>query len=219
MRQSVSRLYLITLAALIQGCVTLAGDAHVRQVLIKSSGEAGSGIIIASNLVVTNHHVVDGASISSVKLPSGEQLRVLQVKHSPNLDMSVLITNCASQPWPALKPLSPTIGDRLALHGPQALVPRKTLISGQVNNDSIYAAHPKPLSPNSYGFGLDIRIPQGFSGGPIVDTTTGAIVGMSQGNVTLNAEAGPTGYFYSLKQVLAEVNQLVAGLSLPICRG
>ncbi len=63
----------------------------------------GSGVIIdASGIVLTNHHVVEGADEVTVQLSDGRELKALEIKADPRSDLAVLRVR-ADEPLPAAR--------------------------------------------------------------------------------------------------------------------
>ncbi len=202
--------YLLGATAIaLSSCATLPSNPHKYQILIHTPSQAGSGIYMNDRYIATNHHVIEAGVITKITKADGSKIDYERFLTSSKLDLAVIVLPCRDNGIEPVVANSPTLGMNVSLYGPQTLIPRDTRITAIVDNLNIYASHPKPLSPFSYGLGIDKQIPQGFSGGPVIDLASDTVIGMTQGNVEMSSERGPTGYFYAIDQVIKESIQLM----------
>ncbi|CAH2408297.1 Do family serine endopeptidase [Mesorhizobium escarrei] len=136
----------------------------------------GSGFIISSDgTIVTNNHVIDGASDIKVTLEDGTELPATLVGRDAKSDLAVLKVTTA-------KPL-PTLAwgdsDRLRAGDPILAIGNPFGI-GTTVTAGIVSARGRDLNSGPYDDFLQIDAPinHGNSGGPLVDTN-GAVVGIN----------------------------------------
>jgi formylglycine-generating enzyme required for sulfatase activity/S1-C subfamily serine protease len=131
----------------------------------------GSGFFIEPNQVVSNFHVVEGASKVVVrKLGKQDQAEVKQIlKFSKKLDLAILETPTPGKPLPLHKEQNQFIGDRVvAIGNPKGL-------EGTVSEGIISS-----LRPNGSFKILQVTAPisPGSSGGPLFDME-GRVIGVT----------------------------------------
>ena len=213
--QSIAFLSRSTLFAALLLCSRLAmGEKTTRDifqsskesiVLILSYGPSGapvslgSGFFIEPNQVVSNFHVVEGASKVIVrKLGKQDQAEVKQIlRFSKKLDLAILETATPGKPLPLYKEQNQFIGDRVvAIGNPKGL-------EGTVSEGIISS-----LRPNGSFKILQVTAPisPGSSGGPLFDME-GRVIG-----VTTAAFAGGQNLNFAIPVTLFERRlQLIAG--------
>lgn len=136
----------------------------------------GSGVIVSpEGYVLTNHHVIEGASDIEVRLADGREARARLVGTDPDTDIAVLKIDLASLPVVALGDVG-----RLAV-GDQVLAIGNPFNVGQTVTSGIVSA----LGRNRLGLSTfenfiqtDAAINPGNSGGALVDAR-GALVGIN----------------------------------------
>jgi len=161
--------------------VRAARDATVR-VIARGCGvgqvEAGSGWPIALEYLVTNAHVVAGASRVTVDAPSGNTLSATVVLYDPNVDVAVLHV-----PRLGLRPLPTTAGDP-ARGTPGAVIGypgggQEQAVAAAVNGTETargYNIYNSATVDRRIAVLHAVVIP-GNSGGPVVDLQ-GAVIGL-----------------------------------------
>jgi len=154
---------------------------------------SGSGFIVSSDgYVVTNNHVVDGASRLLVVLNDGRELTGRVVGRDPNTDIAVIKVDARDLP-------TARIGDSDALEtGDWVLALGYPLQLGQTTTAGIVSAKGRSLgimrrddeatAPLEHFIQTDAAINPGNSGGPLVDLQ-GRVVGVN------SAIASPTGFY------------------------
>ena len=146
----------------------------------------GSGVIVRTDgVVVTNNHVVQGASALRIITADRREFEARIVLSDPRTDLAVLQIEGADQPFPAL-PFADTrdvkVGDMvLAIGNPFGLT--QTVTSGIV---SAVARTEVGVSDYSFFIQTDAAINRGNSGGALVDMT-GALVGV---NTAIYSQSG-----------------------------
>jgi S1-C subfamily serine protease len=140
----------------------------------------GSGFVIDSDgHIVTNEHVVDGATSATVRFWNGDTYKATVVGSDPSTDLAVIK---ADAPESVLHPLSLAdsskvqVGDAaIAIGSPFGL--EETVTSGIVS-----ALHRSMRAPNSFTINdsiqTDAAINHGNSGGPLLNSS-GQVIGVN----------------------------------------
>ena len=175
------------------------------------SSAQGSGFIYdEAGHVVTNQHVVAGASSISVSLWNGAEFDAELVGVDPSTDIAVLRIDA---PKALLEPLrlanssAVAVGDQvLAFGSPFGL-------EGTVTSGIVSALHREMTAPNNYTITdtiqTDAAINHGNSGGPLVDGS-GRVIGV---NAQIESESGGSdgvGFAIPSNTVRSIVRQLIA---------
>ncbi|MEQ1565583.1 MAG: trypsin-like peptidase domain-containing protein, partial [Myxococcota bacterium] len=175
--------------AVVSVVVQAAGEASPHAWLAET-GE-GSGFVIAPDgLVLTNFHVVDGASAISLEWSDGTSRPARMVGGDASLDVALLRVE-TSDPLPFV-----TLGDSDQLEvGDWVVAMGNGLGLGTTATAGIVSGKRRSLGRDPFGTGpsLDARSPgfiqtdaainQGSSGGPLFDLD-GRVVGMSTAIIT-----------------------------------
>ena len=183
-----------------------------------SAGEAtGTGFVIDSKgLIVTNEHVVEGASKLTVTLQDGTDIRATLVGKDSSTDLALLRIDPGSHALPALT-LSDDSGlqvgqDVYAIGSPYAL--QGTLTTGVISQ-----LHREITSPNGFSISnaiqTDAELNPGNSGGPLLDAS-GQVIGVNAqvygGSQSVSGQAtGGTGLGFAIPS--STVKRIVGQLS------
>jgi serine protease DegQ len=171
----------------------------------------GSGVIIgAEGLVLTNHHVVEGAENIEVLLSDGRRTKAKLVGSDPESDLAVLQTELTSLPaMPFANPDSAKVGDVvLAIGNPFGV--------GQTVTMGIVSA----LGRNQLGINTfenfiqtDAAINPGNSGGALVDTE-GRLLGINTAIYSRSGGSLGIGFAIPVSTVRNVVDQITKGGSV-----
>jgi putative serine protease PepD len=172
----------------------------------------GSGFEIdAQGHIVTNQHVVDGATAITVRFQSGKTAKATLVGSDPSTDIAVLKVNMpASQLHPLAFGSSSAVqvGEPVAAIGSPFGLP-ETLTSGIVS-----AVNRTITAPNNFSISgaiqTDAPINHGNSGGPLLNAS-GQVVGV---NAQIESDSGGNdgvGFAIPSDSVKNVVNTLVSG--------
>ena len=187
-----------------QGVVTIKVATQGGQAL-------GSGFVIdGAGHIVTNAHVVDGASSISVEFANGSSYDAQLVGTDPSTDVAVIKVDAPSS---VLTPLelgdsnTVQVGDQVvAIGSPLGL--DETVTSGIVS-----ALHRTITSPNNFAINdaiqTDAAINHGNSGGPLLNSS-GAVIGI---NSQIESDSGGNdgiGFAVPSNTVKSVADQLVA---------
>ena len=169
----------------------------------------GSGVIVESNgTILTNNHVVDGASIVKVDLPDKRTFDAKVVGTDPASDLAVLKIEAKNLPTLSLGNSDGVrVGDVvLAIGNPLGL--RQTVTSGIISARSRQTG----LSDGSFEDFLqtDAPINQGNSGGALVNLN-GELIGIN--SQILSPSGGSIGIGFAIPSNMAKsvMSQLIAG--------
>jgi serine protease Do len=135
----------------------------------------GSGFIVESDgVILTNHHVVDGADQVEVQLRDGRKFTSTDIKSDPKTDLAIVRINAKGLPFLEMGDSDAMeVGDRvLAIGAPFGLT--GTVTSG------IVSAKGRSIRVNMYEdfIQTDAAINPGNSGGPLVNLA-GEVIGIN----------------------------------------
>jgi putative serine protease PepD len=166
------------------------------QVTLAQGTSEGSGIVLtADGDVLTNNHVVDGATGAiTVTLSDGSQHAATVVGTSPSYDLAVVKVQGVSGLTPATLGASADLQvgqEVVAIGSPQGL--EGTVTSGIISAlDRTVAVQTEDGSAVVYnGLQTDASINPGNSGGPLVDLQ-GHVVGIDSAEATTGSSNGTT---------------------------
>ena len=172
----------------------------------------GTGFVVdTSGDIVTNQHVVDGATSITVRFKTGKTAKATLVGTDPSTDIAVIKVGV---PASALHPL--TLGTSSTVEPGQAVVAigspfglTETMTSGIVS-----AIDRTIQAPNSYSIAgaiqTDAAINHGNSGGPLLNLS-GDVVGI---NAQIQSDGGGNegvGFAIPINSVKSVANTLIAG--------
>jgi putative serine protease PepD len=153
-----------------------------------SAQAQGSGFVYDSaGHIVTNEHVVDGATSVSVRLASGARYRATVVGTDPSTDLAVIkIDAPASQ----LDPLTVADSSTLVVGSPVVAIGSPFGLEGTITSGIISALHREIEAPNNFtiqdAIQTDAAINHGNSGGPLLDLA-GHVIGV---NAQIKSDSG-----------------------------
>jgi S1-C subfamily serine protease len=193
------------------------GLVNIDTVLGYRNGQAaGTGMVLSSDgEILTNNHVVDGATDISVTIVStGATYRATVVGTDPTDDVAVLRLQDASALRVAdFSTTAADLGDAVTAVGNAGGTGTPTAAAGTVTavEQTITATDETGSNAETLD-GLietDADVQAGDSGGPLYDTASGEIVGMDTA-----ASSGPdvTGYAIPIDDALAIATQITDGL-------
>jgi serine protease Do len=175
---------------------------------------AGSGFILSSDgLIVTNNHVVDGASTITVTLADGRKLDARVLGRDANSDLAVLKVDATGLPAVKLgRSDALVVGDGVVAIG-NALA----LDGGPTVTQGIISAVDRTISAGDRGgqgtetlrhlLQTDAAINPGNSGGPLLNAA-GEVVGI---NTAVAGDAQNIGFAVAIDQALPIINTLKTG--------
>ncbi|RWE27002.1 MAG: DegQ family serine endoprotease [Mesorhizobium sp.] len=168
----------------------------------------GSGFIVSSDgIIVTNNHVVDGATSIKVTLDDGTELPAKLVGHDAKNDLAVLKIK-ADKPLPTVK-----WGDSDKLMtGDQVLAIGNPFGIGTTVTAGIVSARGRDLHSGPFDdfIQIDAPINHGNSGGPLVDVS-GRVIGINTAIYSPNGGSVGVGFAIPSDQAEKVVAKLMKG--------
>lgn len=177
----------------------------------------GTGVVIdRSGLILTNHHVVRGASVLEVWVGGIGWLPARMVGTDWQSDLAVILVDVvlpAAARWADVGDLR--VGQAVAAlgytpggdpgEGPEALFGRLTGLHRSLQHAL------DPIQDSYYGDLLEstVRLEEGHSGGPLIDQT-GAVVGINTASVAQPSSGRRNGYAI---RASAQVQSVIAALA------
>jgi putative serine protease PepD len=172
----------------------------------------GSGFVLdKQGDIVTNDHVVSGASSIEVTFADGTKARARLVGTDPSTDVAVVRV---SIPSAKLQPL--TFGDSSAAQVGDGVVAIGSPfgLSGSVTTGVISALHRSIQAPNHYtitgALQTDAAINHGNSGGPLLDSN-GKVIGVNAQIESNSGGSDGVGFAIPSNTVRTVAQQLVSG--------
>jgi len=198
---------------------TIYDRAHESVVEITASGGSfaggqqraqGSGFVYdREGNIVTNQHVVEGASSISVRFPDASVYKAELVGTDPSTDLAVIRVDA---PASLLQPLR--LGDSSDVHVGDSVVAMGSPfgLEGTVTSGIVSALHRQMTAPNNFtitdSIQTDAAINHGNSGGPLLNDQ-GRVIGV---NAQIESETGGSdgvGFAIPSNTVLSVVTQIV----------
>jgi S1-C subfamily serine protease len=171
-------------------------------------GGQGSGVVWdgTRGLIVTNNHVVEGATAVEVQLASGDQIPAEVVATDPNTDLAVIRVGRTDLPSAEFASELPRVGQlAVALGNPLGF--ENTVTAGIVS-----AVHRNLDNGGPYVdlIQTDAPISPGNSGGALVNAA-GQVIGINSAGIPATSNANSLGFAIPSTTVRSIVNQLVEG--------
>jgi len=166
-------------------------------VYIETQRGQGSGFLISSDgEILTNSHVVAGASFINVTTYNGRTYRATVEKAIPYIDLAILRTKDQGFPYLSPTKTKPQVGDQILVFG-HPLGVKNTVSQGVISSVSKDISEIDPDRKNFKVIQMSAPIYPGNSGGPVVNLE-GEVIGIASfiyGASTLSF-AIPIDYYY-----------------------
>ena len=154
----------------------------------------GSGFVYDANgHIVTNEHVVDGASSVSVRFWNGDTYKATVVGSDPSTDLAVIKVDA---PDSVLHPLTLADSSRVQVGDGAIAIGSPFGLEETVTSGIVSALHREMRAPNSFTINdsiqTDAAINHGNSGGPLLNSS-GQVIGVNAqiaGNTGANVGVG-----------------------------
>jgi putative serine protease PepD len=153
-----------------------------------SAQAQGSGFVYDSDgHIVTNDHVVDGATSVSVRLANGARYSATVVGTDPSTDLAVIKIDA---PAAQLHPLTVADSSTLVVGSPVVAIGSPFGLEGTITSGIISSLHREIEAPNNFtiedAIQTDAAINHGNSGGPLLDLS-GRVIGV---NAQIKSDSG-----------------------------
>lgn len=177
---------------------------------VRAEGE-GSGIVLdTQGHILTNNHVVEGASVIQVTLFTANSYDAKLVGSDPISDVAVLKINAPAEELVPLAFGDSTrlrIGQRVyAIGNPFGL--ERTLSTGIISNLDQTLPNPRTKRAVKQMIQIDASINPGNSGGPLLDTH-GRMIGMNMAIASKTGESAGVGFAIPVSMISRVVPQLL----------
>ena len=171
----------------------------------------GSGFVIDKDgHIVTNYHVVQGASRIEVSFSNQDTVKAKVVGTDPSTDLALLKVDV---PANALTPLSLADSDAVQVGDPVVAIGNPFGLERTVTAGIVSALQREVRAPNNYAIDhviqTDAPINSGNSGGPLIDAQ-GRVIGVNSQIETANSGGGNVGIGFAVpsntvKSVVAQI--------------
>jgi S1-C subfamily serine protease len=170
--------------------------------------DSGTGWIVdSSGLIVTNEHVIDGASSITITLADGRSFPSVAVQSDSNADLAVIKINAANLPAAAVgSSTTLAVGQPVAAVG-NALDLGISATAGVVSRLDTSLTFSDGTTLNNL-IETDAAINPGNSGGPLVNVN-GEIVGITNAKLVETGVEG-IGYAMNITNAMTTINGLIA---------
>ena len=179
-------------------------------VQITTSTGIGSGVIYGDGLIITNHHVIAGATDITIQLNDGRHFPATVVGSDPNVDIAVMsVGEGLGLPIAAL-----ATGEKAQV-GQTAIAIGSPFSLQQTVTEGIVSAVDRPIPSGEYYTAMiqtDAPINPGNSGGALADRF-GRVIGINtaiQTGGVSNSNAG-VGFAIPIDTVISVAEHIVAG--------
>jgi S1-C subfamily serine protease len=171
----------------------------------------GSGFVVDKDgHIVTNYHVVQGASRVEVSFSNQDTVKATIVGTDPSTDLAVLKVDAPAR---ALTPLTLADSDAVQVGDPVVAIGNPFGLDRTVTAGIVSALQREVRSPNNYTIDhviqTDAPINSGNSGGPLIDAQ-GRVIGVNSQIETANGGGGNVGIGFAVpantvKSVVAQL--------------
>ena len=194
--------------------VTIRSKAIGVDSLLQPVAEEGTGtgiVLSADGLILTNDHVVDGASSLTVQLGDGRTLPATVVGAAPGSDLAVVKVAATGLPVAELGDSSAVqVGDPVVAIGNALALP-----GGPTVTDGIVSARDRSIATDKgarleHLLQTDAAINPGNSGGPLLDSA-GRVIGI---NTAVASSGQNIGFAIAITPSMALVHELEDGASV-----
>jgi S1-C subfamily serine protease len=179
----------------------------------QSSQALGSGFVLdKEGHIVTNYHVIDGATSIEVRFSNDDTLKATLVGSDPSTDVALLKVDASAD---ALTPLSLADSTRVEVGDPVVAIGTPFGLERTVTTGIVSALQRAVKAPNGYSIDhviqTDAAINHGNSGGPLLNTL-GAVIGINSQIETGGSGDGNVGIGFAVPSntVKSVIDQLLA---------
>ncbi len=186
----------------------IIGDAIKSVVAIKTNVGQGSGFIIANGgYVITNAHVMDGATAAVIITYDEQQHRVSKVGENIQMDIALLKMDSTSY-----SPLKLGNSDNVQIGAKVIAIGNPLGLQFSVSEGIISGVHRTGDNGLNAYLQTDASLNPGNSGGPLIDIS-GEVVGMNNFKIS-NSDIGFALESNYIKNIVNEISQQIEGKNL-----
>src|SRR5690349_20638013 len=179
----------------------------------QSSQALGSGFVLdKEGHIVTNYHVIDGATSIEVRFSNDDTLKATLVGSDPSTDVALLKVDASPD---ALTPLSLADSTQVEVGDPVVAIGNPFGLERTVTTGIVSALQRAVKAPNGYSIDhviqTDAAINHGNSGGPLLNAR-GAVIGINSQIETGGSGDGNVGIGFAVPSntVKSVIDQLLA---------
>ncbi len=177
---SVNDIYKQSGPGVVQVTSTVGGSTSERGQAQPSGTSLGSGFVIdTEGHIVTNYHVIEGATSIKVRFSNDDTLTATLVGSDPSTDLAVLDVDTDPN---ALTPLALADSKRVEVGDPVVAIGNPFGLERTVTSGIVSALQRNVQAPNGYSIDhviqTDAAINHGNSGGPLLNSR-GAVIGVN----------------------------------------
>lgn len=190
--------------ATVSGGVTQAvSKLQAAVVTVESGTGSGSGFFISrEGYVLTNEHVVSGATFVRVRLVDGRNLVGEVIRVDKQLDVALLRTDPVVMDVLSLRADEARVGEEVyALGSPTGKVLSGTVTRGILSARRVIEGTPYLQS--------DVAVNPGNSGGPLIDSA-GRVLGITRGGVTADGGSNGLNFFIPIDDAVDRLALVLA---------
>ena len=208
---SVSEIYKRSSRSVVEITVTSPGQPTPFGGGGEQQGQGSGFVYDTKGSVITNQHVVDGATSVTVQLWNGKKFKGTIVGSDPSTDVAVVKI---SAPASMLQPLALADSSSLEVGAGVVAIGSPFGLEQTVTTGVISALHRQITSPNNFAIDdsiqTDAAINRGNSGGPLLDLT-GKVIGVNSQIESQGGGSDGIGFAVPSNTVRKVADQLIAG--------
>ncbi len=210
---SINEIYKRSGPGVVQITSTIGSSTSSTGQFQESSQALGSGFVLdKEGHVVTNYHVIDGATSIEVRFSNDDTLKATLVGSDPSTDVALLEVDAAAR---ALTPLALADSDGIEVGDAVVAIGNPFGLERTVTAGIVSALQRAVQAPNGYSIDhviqTDAPINHGNSGGPLLNTR-GEVIGINSQIETGGAGDGNVGIGFAVPSntVKSVIGQLLA---------
>jgi len=210
---SINQIYERSGPGVVQITSTIGSSTSSSGQFQESSEALGSGFVLdKEGHIVTNYHVIDGATLIEVRFSNDDTLKATLVGSDPSTDVALLKVDASAR---ALTPLALADSDRIKVGDAVVAIGNPFGLERTVTAGIVSALQRAVKAPNGYSIDhviqTDAPINHGNSGGPLLNTR-GDVIGITSQIETGGSGDGNVGIGFAVPSntVKSVIGQLLA---------
>jgi len=210
---SINQIYERSGPGVVQITSTIGSSTSSSGQFQESSEALGSGFVLdKEGHIVTNYHVIDGATLIEVRFSNDDTLKATLVGSDPSTDVALLRVDASAR---ALTPLALADSDRIKVGDAVVAIGNPFGLERTVTAGIVSALQRAVKAPNGYSIDhviqTDAPINHGNSGGPLLNTR-GDVIGITSQIETGGSGDGNVGIGFAVPSntVKSVIGQLLA---------